>query len=623
MSWEAWYTLAVFGLVFFALVRNLGPPDAILLGAAVVLAIPGVITVEEAFSGFTNQGVLTIAALFVVAGGLRETGALDAISHRVFGNIHTERGALTRMALPVTAMSAFLNNTPIVAMFMPIVMEWCRKHKIPASRLLMPLSYMAILGGACTLIGTSTNLVIDGLMADTAKNLRGETTLGGGIAIDGMAELSDVERTTIADALYPMSLFELAYVGLPYAFIGLLYIMFIARRLLPDRYDAMERVGEHPREFLVNMRIEPGCRLINQTVEEAGLRHLPGLFLVEIDRGDEIIAPVEPTQHLEESDILTFSGVVSTIVDLERIPGLVPVADEGYEQRAAERRNKMMCEAVVSATSPLVGKNIREADFRATYNAAVIAVHRGGERIGGRIGDIVLKAGDTLLLQAGPHFARANRNNADFYLVSDVEDSRPLRHDKAVISVALLALFVVIMVLDLLPTVLAAFLAAGLMIATRCTYSSIVRRTIDWQTLLTIGAAFGLGAALVNSGIANYLAQAVASTHDFWGPYGVLLATYVMTSLFTESVTNKAAAVLMFPIALQIALTIGVDPRPFLIATTIGAAATFASPLGYPTNLMVYGPGAYRFTDFVRVGLPLNVTLTIVGTILIPQIWPF
>lgn len=600
MTWEAWYTLGVVGLVVVSLVRNMGPPDAILLGATLLVSIVGIISPEEAFSGFTNPGVLTIAALFVVAAAMRETGALDTASHWVFGRAKTERQVLFRMALPVTFMSAFLNNTPIVAMLGPVVIEWCRKNSVSPSRLLMPLSYMAILGGACTLIGTSTNLVIDGLMRDAR-----------------------IAQPALEDSLRPMGLFELGYVGVPFACVGLLYILFISGRLLPDRKNLIERLDASPREYMVNMAIEAGCRLIGQTVEEAGLRHLPGLFLVEIYRDDEIIAPVAPSQNLQEKDILTFSGVVSTIVDLERIQGLVPVADEGYEVRAAQRRNKMMCEAVVSSTSPLVGKSIRDADFRAVYNAAVIAVHRGAERIQGRIGDIVLRSGDTLLLQAGPHFARVQRNSRDFSLVSDVEDSRPVRHDKVVISVILLCLLVGILLSGRLPTVLAAYLVAALMVATRCIFTSVARRSIDWQTLLTIGAAFGLGKALENSGCAEVIAGFIAEGASGWGPYAVLFATYVITSAFTETVTNKAAAVLMFPIAVAVALHIGVDPRPFVMATAIAAAATFASPLGYPTNLMVYGPGGYRFLDFVRVGLPLNVVLTCLGVYIIPRVWPF
>ena len=600
LSWDAWLTLAVVGMVFVALVRRIGPPDAVILGGGVMLALAGVIKPEDAFSGFVNPGVLTVAALFVVAAAMRETGALDGITARLLGSARTDRGAMLRMAAPVTCMSAFLNNTPIVAMLLPVLSDWCRKNHISPSRLLIPLSYMAILGGTCTYIGTSTNLVVNGMMIEAART-----------------------SPELAEPLKALGLFELSAVGVPFAVVGVLYLLFAGRRLLPDRKDLLEQLGESRREYFVDMRIEPGCRLAGQNVAQAGLRHLPGLFLVEIVRDDHAIAPVGPNEIMKEDDVLTFTGVVSTIVDLERIPGLVPVADAGYETRPPERRSTTLCEAVISGSSPVAGKSIRAADFRAAYNAAVIAVHRGGERLRGRVGDIVLRHGDTLLLQAGSHFARAHRNNPDFYLVSAVEEARPVRHDKTILSLGLLAGLVVLLTTQAVPTVVAAYLVAGLMVATRCISSAVARQSVDWRTLITLGAAFGLGKALDKSGCAAALAGTLVQHAGGWGPYAVLAITYIVTSILTEIMTNRAAVVLMFPIALAIAAALGVNPRTFVMATTFAAAATFVTPLGYQTNLMVYGPGGYRYTDFVRVGLPLELALTALAVFLIPLAWPF
>lgn len=600
MSWEGYYTLAVIALVFVALIRNMGPPDAVLLGGAILVGLAGIIEPQDVFSGFVNEGTLTIAALFVVAAAMRETGALDNVGAWIFGNARSETKGLIRMAVPVAAMSAFLNNTPIVAMLMPVVNDWCRKNQISPSRLLMPLSFMAILGGTCTLIGTSTNLVVNGLMHDAAKI-----------------------HLELEYDLRPLWLFEMTKVGLPFVAVGCLYLILVGRRLLPDRQDLMEKIGESPREYLADMQIQPGCKLIGQRIEEAGLRHLPGLFLVEIVRGDHVIAPVAPNEPLYENDILTFSGVTSTMVDLERIQGLIPVATEGYEVHAADRRWKTLCEAVVSARSPLVGKNIRDAGFRAIYGAAVIAVHRGSERIRGRIGDIVLQAGDTLLLQTGAGFGSAHRNNPDFYLVSDIEESRSVRHDKTLITLALMALLVVLLATSIVPVVLAAYTVAGLMVITRCVPARVARKSIDWQTILTIGAAFGLGHALDESGAAQTLALMLVDVAGGWGPHALVLLLYTLTALFAALVSNQASAVLMFPIALTAAITMDVSPRPFIMAVAFAAAATFITPLGYPTNLMVYGPGGYRFTDYTRVGLPLNIILVVLGTFLIPFVWPF
>ena len=582
------------------LVRKWGPPDYILMGGSLLVGVAEVITPAEVFSGFVNPGTLTIAALFIVAAGMRETGALDTVGAWIFGRARTEKVGLVRMAAPVAAMSAFFNNTPIVAMLMPVVSDWCRKHGISPSRMLMPLSFMAILGGTCTLIGTSTNLAIDGLMKET---------------VAAMPEL--------AEALSPIGLFEMAYVGVPFVLIGGVYILTFGRRLLPARQDVLQKLEASPREYMADMQIQAGCRLIGQTVEEAGLRHLPGLFLTELVRGDDVISPVGPQQRLEEGDILTFSGVIDTMVDLERIRGLVPVADEGYEVRAAQRRGQYLCEAVISPRSPFIGKNIRDSDFRAYYGAAVIAVHRGSERIHGRIGDIVLRPGDTLLLQTHDRFTRVHHNNPDFFLVSDVEESGSVRHDKALLCTGLMVLLVVLMALPAVEIVYAAFIVAGLMVITRCLPAAMARTSVDWETVFTIGASFGLGHALERSGAAGSIAALSLDVVGGLGPYAVLYLVYVLTSIFAALVSSKASAVLMFPIALKIALSMDMSPRPFIMAVAFAAASSFATPLGYPTNLMVYAPGGYRFTDFTRVGLPLNIVLSVVAIFLVPLAWPF
>lgn len=590
-SAQMWVTALLLVGMIILLARNSAPPDFVLLGTAVIMGGLGIISAEQIFIGFSNTGMLTVAALFIVAAALRETGALDAVGRRFLGSATSERSVLVRLAMSTPLMSGFLNNTPIVAMFIPIISSWCKAHRVSASRLLLPLSYLTILGGTCTLIGTSTNLLVSGLM--TQEGMR------------------------------PMGLFEMSWVGVPYAVVGILYIIFIGPRLLPHRRDLMEQLGASRREYLVNMRVQPGARLAGQRIDEAGLRHLPGLFVTELTRGQEIITPVGPQQVLAEGDVLTFTGVANTIVDLERIPGLEPVSDENYETEAARRRERMLHEAVVSNTSPLIGKNIRDAQFRTLYNAAVLAVHRGGERLKGRVGDIQLQSGDTLLLQAGPNFERAHRNHSDFFLVSPIEDSRPLREDKGLLSIGLLALLIFLMASNRVPIVIAAFLVAGLMIITRCISANVARKSIDWQTLITIAASFGVSEGLKDSGLVAAVATFVVGNASLFGAVAVLAAVYVMTSFFTEMVTNNAAAAIMFPFSVAVAESLGVDPRPFVFAVAFAASASFVTPLGYQTNLMVYGPGGYAFRDFVRVGLPLNLVLLLIATCLIPVVWPF
>jgi len=599
MIWTAWFALVVTVLVIVGLARNLAA-DALLWGAVVVCGFAGILTLEEMFVGFTNTGMLTIAALYIVAAGVRETGALDLVAQKLLRGVRTRPALMVRLGMVVPVLSAFLNNTPVVAMLIPMLTRWCSKHRVSPSRLLIPVSFMSILGGMTTLIGTSTNLVVHGMMADAAA-----------------------ARPDLAQALRPMGLFEIGAVGIPCAILGVAYLIFFSGRLLPERMDMLEEIGSSPREYMVEMKVADDCQFVGMHVEEAGLRHLHGLYLHEIVRDGELIAPVQPDHLIEANDVLSFSGVVSTIVDLERLPGLIPVADPGYEHQLSVQRERMLTEAVVSPTSPIIGQSIIESNFRALYNAAVVAVHRGGARLSGRVGDVVLRSGDTLLLQTGPHFVDAHRNNRDFFLVSGVADSHPPRHDRAVLSLVLLGLMIVLLTTQVVPTVLAAFLIAGAMIVSRCISVPNARQALELQTLFAIAGAIALGQALLNSGAVHAIAHGAVSTLGSWGPYAVLAGIAVLTMLFTEVVTNTAAAALMFPLAVVTAVDLGVDPRPFVMVVALIASASFLTPIGYQTNLMVFGPGGYRFTDFGRVGLPLSALLLLAATLLAPRVWPF
>lgn len=593
MGWEAWLTIAVTLGVLIALAQE-RPADLVFMAALVILTLAGVLDVETAFRGFISNSLLMVAALFVITAGLKETGVVDMIGQRVLGPAQTEFGGLLAITMFTVVTSAFLNNTPIVAMLIPVVINWCRKHHVAPSRLLIPLSFTTILGGCCSRIGTSTNLVVDGLI-----------------------------RQSKIKGLEPMGFFEIGYAGVPCAVVGVIYLLSIGRRLLPQRKELMEQFGETRREYLVEMIVKPDCRLIGQTVEAAGLRRLPGLFLIEIDRRGAMLAPVSPDTLLEANDRLVFTGVVDTIVDLRRIQGLEP-AGEMLDHRAEEQRRRRLCEAVVSRSSPLIGKSVRDAQFRSHYNAAIVAIHRNGRRLTTKIGDVELEAGDTLLLQTGANFTQAHRNNPDFYLVSDVEGSRPPRHERWWVAVAIfIALLATMIFVGGDTAMLGAFAAGGLMILTRCISAAEARQSIEWPVLISIGASFGLGYALENSGAAGYLAGKLVAITQQFGPWATLAAIYFATMILNELVTNNGAAVLAFPFCIQAATQIGCDPRPFVMAVALASSFAFASPVGYQTHMMVFGPGGYRFADFVKVGVPLNILLWISGIVLIPLIWPF
>jgi di/tricarboxylate transporter len=590
LSYDMVVMLAVLAALLYGLVKD-KPADLLFVGAVVLVAALGVITPDEAFAGFANSAVLIVASLYVVAAGLRETGVMDYVGERFLGHVETEGKALLYMAVVLIPSAMVLNNTPKVALLVPVLIAWCRKRRISPSRLLMPLSFLSILGGTCSLIGTSTNLVVQGLL--------------------------------IKSHLRPMGFLELGAVGLPCALLGATYLLTLGRNLLPNRKELIEQLGETRREYLVEMLVQPTCRLVGKRIAEGGLRHLPGLFLIEIDRNGVAIGPVGPDEVLQANDRLVFTGVVSTIVDLEKIPGLVPAADAHYEVAPASKWGRQLCEAVISPTSPLAGQAVRDADFRSLYDAAIVAVHRNGARLTNKVGDIRLHAGDTLLLQVGSNFSRAFRNNPDFYLVSDVEDSRPVRYNRAWPAALIFLVMIAAFISGMIDIMLAAFLAAGAMVTARCISPTDARKSVDLPVVIAIAASFGVGKALEQSGVARLFAEALVQATQPWGPRATLAAIYLGTMVLNELISNNAAAALAFPFCLESARLLDVSERPFVMAVTLAASYAFASPIGYQTHMMVFGPGGYRFTDFMRVGIPLNLLMGATAVILVPMIWPF
>lgn len=623
LTHHGWIALLVAVGVFLAMQRRrVVPIDLLFLAGLAVVTLAGVLTPQEALAGFSSKAVVMIGALFAASAGLRATGALDWIGNRLLGGATTERGALLRLSAAVVPASAFVLNTPLVSMMVPVVVDWCRRHSISPSRLLIPLSYLTIVGGVCTLIGTSTTLVINGKLA----------------------AMTDAEFTpAIAARIGELSFFEISSVGIPMALIGVGYMLLAASRRLPDRTELIERFDERRREYLVELQVQSNCPLIGKSVEAAGLRNLPGLFLIEIDRSGETVTPVSPQDVIQSGDHLVFTGVVKTIAELERIPGLVPAVDQSFETTPAERIHRQLTEAVLSRTSPLIGMTLRETDFRKRYNAAVVAVHRNGERLTNKIGSIRLEPGDTLLLQTRNEFVDVNRNSREFYLVSSVGGTTARRHDRALLAGLLfLGLILWLTVCSLFPGLIpwgnvlnknlhpiAAITVVLVMILTRCLTTSEARSAIDLQVLLTIGAALGLGEALHRSGAALWLAETLVKgttavgVTPAWEAYLLLAVVYVVSQLFTETITNIAVASIMIPVSINVAVVAGYDPRPFIIAVTLAASLSFITPIGYQTNLMVMGPGGYQPRDFWRVGWPLALLMTVSAMLLIPWMWPF
>jgi len=607
MVWEAWFVIAVVLAMLIALAKEIAPPDLLVLAALLIIVLVGEIergqaplpppgvkapalklpTATQAIAEFGNVGLVTVGALFVVVAGLVQTGATALLTEPLLGRPKSLLSAQLRLLVPVTTASAFLNNTPIVAMFMPVVTDICKRANLSPSKLFLPMAYCATLGGVCTIIGTSTNIVVNDRLAQDMK----------------------------------FGLFDITWVGLPCAAAGVLYLMVFSRKLLPDRRPAIS-LSDDPRQYTVEMVVQEGGPLVGRTVEEAGLRHLPGLFLVEIERDLEVLPAVGPQALLRGSDHLVFVGIVESVVDLRKTRGLQPATDQMFKLDAPTSQRRMI-EAVVSGRCPLVGKTIREGRFRSTYNAAVMAVARDGRRIPGKIGDIELQPGDTLLLEAHTDFVAQQRNSNDFFLVSHVENSAPPRHDRAWLALATLLVMVLIAALGdgqyMLPAALG---AAVIMVLTKCCTSAEARESIDLSVLITIAASLGIGKALETSGAAEAIARSLIGVAGT-GAWVQLAIIYLLTLVLTELITNNTAAVLMLPLTLSTVDQLDVSYKPFVLAVMVAASCGFATPFGYQTNLMVYGPGGYKFSDYLRIGIPLDILMMVVFLIIAPLAFPF
>jgi di/tricarboxylate transporter len=563
-------------------------PELVLFAGLIVLLVTGVLTPAQALSGFANEGLMTIVMMYVVAAGIRETGGIELLVRYLLGRPQGIVGAQARMMLPVTLISGFMNNTPLVATFIPAILNWAKRLHISPSKLLLPLSYAAVLGGTFTLIGTSTNLVVNGLLI-----ARTETQLG---------------------------LFDIAWVGVPSTVLGLAYILVFARHLLPDRIPITAVFGD-PKEYTFEMTVETKSSLVGKTVEEAGLRDLDGLYLVEVERDQHIIAAVGPHERLCAEDRLVFAGVTESVMQLQCIKGLTPSLERSFtlENIYPER---CLVEVVVASQCPLLGETIRESRFRTVYGASVIALARNGRRVRGKLGNIRLQNADSLLLETRPSFIERHRNSRDFLLISSVADFSLPRHERAWLAWLILIGVVVSAAFGWLSMLIAAMIGAALTLMSGCCSVAAARRSIDMQVVLAIASAFALGKALDVTNATEFIAyEFIALAGD--NPWLVLACIYLLTSFLTEIVTNNAVAVLMFSISLTAANNLGVSHLPFVIAVMMGASASFATPIGYQTNLMVYGVGGYRFSDYLRLGIPLNIIVGLATVLIIPQVWPF
>lgn len=600
MTWEAWLTIAVACTLLVSLTLRLGATDLLALAClAILVSVQNITgssllpTPEEAVSGFGNQGLITIGLLFAVVAGLEFTGGTELATGWLLNRAKSLTDAQARLLIPVAALSGFLNNTPVVGALTPVVGDLAKRVNESTSRLLLPMSYAAILGGMCTLMGTSTNLIV--------------------------ADLNSKAITAGVANTQPLNFFSPALVGVPAALLGLIYMLSTSRWLIPERRKAVS-VADDPKQYTVEMQVDAAGPLVGRSIEEAGLRHLPGLYVAEIQRGDGTIAAAKPEERLHADDTLILVGAIESVVDLRKIRGLTPSDDQARKLQVPAWRRTLV-EAVVSPRCALLGKTIRKGKFRSTYNAAVVAVARGDKRLRGKLGDVRLETGDVLLLEASPSFLHRQRDAHDFLLVSEVKQGVVRRPELAWTAILILVVMVFLAAATRITIMTSAMMATMAMIAFRCCTTGEARRSVDWSVLIVIGAAIGIGTAMNESGAANSIAESLISLAG--GDSMLALASvFLATMICTELITNNAAAVLMFPIALQTAATLDSNPTAFVITVMIAASASFLTPFGYQTNLMVFGVGGYRAIDYVRFGLPLSLIVFVVTMLVVPWQWP-
>lgn len=578
MTFQIAITLAILLLLLIALVRDWFRPHFIFVGALMALLVLGVLPPNVAFSGFSNEAVFTVAALFVVATGVQNTGAFSFMETLIF----KEKSALHTVAFKMmgltAVLSAFLNNTPIVAMLIPQVQAWADKKGVAASKLLIPLSYATIVGGTATLIGTSTNIIVSGMMRQAG--------------------------------LEPIGLFELSYIGIPAAILTLLWFLCAGLRWLPSdrKVQSTETPQNENDAYQFDYRVPSQSSLSGKSIEQAGLRNLQQAFLVHIQRKEHLIGVVEPDFVIEAEDILTFSGTYEAVQAIATNKGLNP-AIPGANEKV---KPLPLYEAVVSHSSPLVGKTLKETMFRYRFHGVVLAIKRKEEHIKGALGNTPIQAGDLLLIEAKEDFeSRSGLLNRNFYLVRRKGQSLHAAGKKSTLALSIIGGMLLSVALGVFPMVTAALLAAILMIVTGCVQKDQLLNAIHPPILIVIAAAIGIGKAVEVSGAATWATEGILGTLTFSHPVFYIALLYVLTNLFTEVITNNAAAVLMLPLAIVLANQVGIPVHAAGVTVAMAASASFLTPIGYQTNLMVMSVGGYKFTDYTKAGFPITLIMMV------------
>lgn len=590
LGWKGWFTLGLLALTIIALILEVRPPDITMLFSTGILVVFGILPPAKFLDGFSHDIIMTIAMLCIVVRTIEIHGLLDVLAKNVLSTSKNIYRQLVSLMVPVAAASAFLNNTPIVLLMTPIVRRWSLKNKSYPSKFLIPLSYAAILGGMCTIIGTSTNLVIEGLLREEAPN----ASLG---------------------------FFELSYIGIPCGLAGLAYILLLGRHLTPERKDPLSSAEEDARKFTVEFYVNHDCPLAHKSIGSVAGKHFRNELLVQIERGEVVIDAPSEEERILPKDRLVFAGDINHIAELHAIKGLQSLADPHFKLDASSSH---FSEIVISTTSLMIGKTLRQLDFRSQYGASVLAVYREGERVEGHVRDIEIQAGDTLMLLSSEEWHGGDYYAKDYYCIRNNQKLQVFHPWRVGFIVAVLIAMVTAATMGV-SIMISSMAAVAMFTLTRMITIREAQNSIVWNVLLLIGCSFAFAKTMVITGVASTFAHIILSIIGT-DPIHLIGGTLLVAIISTELLSNNAAALILFPIAAQVAKLAGFDSPTALktvgITIAVGCSCGFAMPTGYQTHMIVFGEGGYKFTDFFKVGIPMDIVIWSVGTLLIPIIWP-
>ena len=584
------FAVAICAVILFATEKL--SVDLVALLIMATLLVSGVITPEEGISGFSNKATVTVAAMFVLSAALFKTGAvsyLGKITSDIFKRSYWF-GMVTVM-IAVGFFSAFINNTPVVAIFIPILLGVAKDIKTSASKLLMPMSFASMFGGVCTLIGTSTNILVSSL-----AERQGQPAF---------------------------SMFEIAPLGLIMFAVGMTYMLLVGIRLIPDRRVEGDLIESfNLQEYIAEIVLLGNSSSIGKTIKDAPLVKEVDLNIIEVHRGEETFSLPTPNFVLHKDDVLRVRCDLDKFQKIQEREGVLFMPQYKWSDEDIETADTKLVEAVIAPNSDFVGKTLAFLKFRENFGASVLALRHRGRLMIEKIADTKLDAGDALLIEVKTNRFSGLQQNPSFVIISEIEKII-YRRRKLIPALVIVAGVILTATLGIAPIVISAVVGAILLVLVGCLTMEEVYQSIEWRIIFLLAGVLSLEAAMTNSGAGMLISSQIIAVVGGWGPVALLSAFYMMTFILTEMMSNNATAALLTPIAIATANTIGVSPRPFLVAVMFAASASFMTPVGYQTNTLIYGPGQYRFADFLRVGTPLNILFWITATIFIPYFWSF